>query len=136
MKKPVSATDEPPQQPVEVDFRRRETEPGWQRILDRFGLAAAPTWFNWLEWILVLGAFEYIGEKSGSRLARLIPPISIGLLWLYFNGFFFHMEFKGWFRIRSRGIERWASIAVSSFLATGFWLAAQIISRTIAANTK
>jgi len=94
MKKPVSASDEPPQQPVEVDFRRRETEPGWQRILDRFGLAAAPTWFNWLEWILVLGAFEYIGEKSGSRLARLIPPISIGLLWLYFNGFFFTWSSK------------------------------------------
>ena len=122
MKKPVSATDEPPQQPVEVDFRRRETEPGWQRILDRFGLAAAPTWFNWLEWILVLGAFEYIGEKSGSRLARLIPPISIGLLWLYFNGFFFHMEFKGWFRIRSRGISAGHLLRCLVFSQLGFGL--------------
>jgi len=122
MKKPVSATDEPPQQPVEVDFRRRETEPGWQRILDRFGLAAAPTWFNWLEWILVLGAFEYIGEKSGSRLARLIPPISIGLLWLYFNGFFFTWSSKVGFESDLAGSSAGHLLRCLVFSQLGFGL--------------
>jgi hypothetical protein len=128
--------DKPFEKPVKVDFCRRETERGWQRILDRFGLTAAPIWFDWLEWILVLGAFEYLAKKSGSRLAQLAPGISIALLWFYFNGFFFRMEFKGWFRIRSRALEVLLSLAVSSFIATGFWLAAQIVAGIIAENTK
>src|SRR5437762_602461 len=120
-------THEPEEKSIEVDFRLRETEAGWQRILDRFGLAAAPRWFEWLEWILVLGAFQYLGEKSGSPLAKLIPGISVGLLWFYFNGFFFRIEFKGWFRIKSPIAERFVSIAVSGILATCFWFAAQVI---------
>jgi hypothetical protein len=91
----LSTAQEPEEKPVEIDFRRRETEAGWQRILDRLGLRAAPVWFEWLEWILVLGALHYIGEKSGSPLVRLIPGISVGLLWFYLNGFFFRMKFKG-----------------------------------------
>src|SRR5207244_4219332 len=91
---------------VEVDFRRRDTEGGWQGILDRFGLAAAPVWFDWLQWVLVLGAFEYLAGKTGAGFAQLFAGGSIALLWFYFNGFFFRIRFKGWFRIRSARVER------------------------------
>ncbi len=121
---------------VEVNFRRRETEGGWFRTLDRFGLAAAPVWFDWLEWVLVLGAFEYFAGKNGAWLARLISAISIPILWFYFNGFFFRIYFRGWFRIRSANTERIVSIFVSGILASGCWYAAQAIAKTIAANTK
>jgi hypothetical protein len=56
---------------IEVNFCRRETERGWRGILDRFGLAAAPVWFDWLEWVLVLGAFEYLAGETGAGFARM-----------------------------------------------------------------
>jgi hypothetical protein len=121
---------------VEIDLRRRETEAGWQGVCDRFALAAAPTWFNWLEWVLVLGAFDYLAIKSGAWLARLAAAISLGLLWMYFNAFFFRVQLKGWFGVRSAGVERTVSTVASSLLAALFWFAAQAIAATIAANTK
>jgi|SRR5437667_2328839 len=127
---------QPHENPVELDFRRRDTEGGWLSILDRFGLAAAPTWFDWLEWILILGAFEYLAGKSGAALVRFVAGISIALLWFYFNGFFFRIHFKGWFRVRSVRLERFISITASGFLAIGFWFAAQAVAKAIAANTK
>ncbi len=104
--------------------------------MDRFGLAAAPRWFEWLEWILVLGAFEYLAGKSGALLARLVAGISIALLWFYFNGFFFGIQFKGWFRIQSETVERVLSLAVSGILAGSFWYVAQRVAEAIAANTR
>jgi len=119
-----------------IDLPPRETEPGWQGVCDRFGLGAAPTWFNWLEWVLVLGAFDYVATKNGAWLARLAAAISLGLLWIYFNAFFFRLQSKGWFGIRSAGVERTVSTVASSLLAALFWFAAQAIAATIAANTK
>jgi hypothetical protein len=92
--------------PVEVDLRRRESEAGWQGICERFALAAAPTWFNWLEWILVLGAFDYLSAKSGAWLPRVAAAVSLGLFWMHFNAFFFRLQLKGWFGIRSTRVER------------------------------
>jgi len=64
---------QPHENPVELDFRRRDTEGGWLSILDRFGLAAAPTWFDWLEWILILGAFEYSLARVALHWFALSP---------------------------------------------------------------
>ncbi len=129
----MSATNKPP---VEVDFSRRDTEASWQGTLDRVGLAAAPVWFAWLEWVLILGAFEYLAGKSGAAVARLVSGVSIALLWFYFNGFFYRIHFKGWFRIRSATAERILSIGFSGILAGSFWFAAQATAHAIAANTK
>ncbi len=93
-------------------------------------------WFNWLEWVLVLGAFEYLAGKHGAWLARLISAISIPILWFYFNGFFFRIQFKGLFRAKSVNAERIASIIISGILASGCWFIAQTVAKAIAANTK
>jgi len=126
----------PDQSAIEVDFRRRETEGGWSAGIDRLGLAAAPVWFTWLEWILILGGLEYLAGKSGAIFARLTAGVSIALLWFYFNGFFSRFHFKGWFRIQSPAIERILSITASSIIAAVFWWIAQSVAQTIAANTK
>jgi hypothetical protein len=121
---------------IEIDFRRRETEPGWQRIMDRFALAAAPKWFEWLEWILVLAAFQYLADKDGGGLARLVPAVSVLLLWFYFNAFFFRLEFRGLPLVRSGRVERIVSIILSGVLAPAFWLAAKTIADIVATHTK
>jgi len=79
----------------EIDFSRRETEAGWIEIYDRFGLTAAPVWFNWLGWIFVLGTLDFLYNQSGNILLLVLIIASYGLLYFYFFGFFFRFKFKG-----------------------------------------
>ncbi len=98
---------------IEIDLRRRETEAGWQGVIDRFALSATPRWFEWLGWVLILAAFDFVAAKSGSRGARLIPAASVGFLWLCFNAFFFRIHFKGWPWVSSARFERAISLILS-----------------------
>jgi hypothetical protein len=121
---------------VEAAPHTRETQAGWQGACDRFAFAAAPTWFNWLEWVLVLGAFDYLAAKSGAWLPRLAAAVSLGLLWMYFNAFFFRVQLHRSRGVPSAGVGRALSTVASSALAALFWFGAQAIAETIAANTK
>jgi len=80
---------------TEIDFRRKETEAGWFRIQDKFGLKGAPVWFSWLSWVLALGAFQYLFLKTRSIAVGVVIAISNGMLWAYFWGFFYRFDFKG-----------------------------------------
>jgi hypothetical protein len=84
---------------IEIDFRRKETELGWARLWDKFGLKGAPVWFSWLSWILALGAFPYLFLKTGSIVVGVVLGISFGMLMIYFNGFFSASTSRGfpWF---------------------------------------
>ena len=80
---------------IEIDLRRKETEAGWIRILDNFGLKGAPVWFSWLSWVLALGAFDYILKKTGSIVVFVVIVISTGMLWFYFRGSFIASTSRG-----------------------------------------
>lgn len=84
---------------TEIDFRRKETEAGWIRIVDKFGLKGAPVWFSWLSWVLALGAFQYLFNKTGSIVVFVVIAISNLMLLIYFMAFFYRFDFKGisWF---------------------------------------
>jgi len=117
-----------------VDFQRKETEAGWIRILDNFGLKATPVWFSWLSWILVMGAFQYLFERIEWGVAKtgllIILSISVSLLWFYFNAIFFRVEFRGLPFIR--GKRAWlGSMIVSGLLAFGSWRFAFILLRIL-----
>jgi hypothetical protein len=62
---------------IEIDFRRKEIEAGWIRIVDKFGPKGAPVWFSWLSRVLALGAFEY-GKTPHPKHRRLAQPIVPG----------------------------------------------------------
>jgi hypothetical protein len=126
----------PEQKRIELDFRHRETEAGWQGVIDHFALEATSKWFEWLGWVLVLAAFQYVADQSGSRFARAIPALSVVLLWLYFNAFFFRLHFKGWPLVRSARVERILSVVVSGLLSSACWFAARGVAQIVAANTK
>ena len=128
---PITRTDN-----VDADPHPRENQASWQAACDRFAFAAAPTWFNWLEWVFVLGAFDYLAAKSGAWLPRLAAAVSLGLLWMYFNAFFFRIQLQRDGGVRSAGVGRAVSTIASSALAALFWFGAQAIAETIAANTK
>lgn len=124
------------QKPIELDLQHRKTEAGWQEVIDGFALEATSKWFDWLGWVLVLAAFQYVADQSGSLFARAIPVLSVGLLWLYFNAFFFRLHFKGWPFVRSTRVERILSMIVSGLLSSACWFAARAVANIVAANTK
>ncbi len=115
-----------------VDFQRKETEAGWIRIFDNFGLKATPLWFSWLSWILVMGVFQYLFERTRWGLAKtgllIVLLISVWLLWHYFNAIFFRVEFCGLPLIRSNVCRRLASMIVSGVFAFGSWWLALILA--------
>jgi hypothetical protein len=121
-----------PDERIEIDFDRTETEAGWIRVIDRFGLRAAPTWFNWLGWMLALGALQFFHTKSDSAALGVVLAISYGLLWLYFWGFFFRIKIKGLPLLNRPSVARLASVIVSGALAFIAWRIATMVAREIA----
>ena len=128
--------EEPEPKPVKLDLRHRESEAGWQRVIDRFVLKAAPKWFEWLNWVLVIAAFQYVADQSRNQLVRLVPALSVVLLWLYFNAFFFRLRLKGLPLVRSARVERAVSIVISALLSTACWFAARSVASVVAAHTR
>jgi hypothetical protein len=118
---------------IEIDFRRKETEEGWIRIHDKFGLKGAPVWFSWLSWILALGAFHYLFLKTSSIVVGVVIAISYQMLWLYFNGFFYRLDFKGIPMVSTGRRQQIASLLLSGVIACLFgWLAITIASKLAA----
>lgn len=126
----------PEPKPIERDLRHRETEAGWQQVIDGFALEATPRWFEWLGWVLVLAAFQYLADQGGSRLVRMVPALSVGLLWLYFNAFFFRLQIKGWPLVQSARTERALSIVLSGSLSMACWFAVRSVATVVAAHTR
>lgn len=107
--------------PMEIDFSRKETESGWYRIMDNFGRKATPVWFNWIGWILLLGALHYLFKMSHSVILGIAIAISAWLLWLYFQAFFFGLRFKSVPLLRWVRHERLISFVLSAIMAFLFW---------------
>lgn len=106
---------------IEFDLSRRETEAGWIRIVDNFALKGTPVWFSWIGWLLALSALQFLYDKSKNLVVGFTVAVSVGMLWIYFQAFFFRIKFKGLPLIKNEKIAEFISIAVSSIIAYVFW---------------
>lgn len=121
-----------PHRDVTVDFKRRETEAGWSRILDRFALSITPTWFDWIQWVLALGALLYFFNREGGVGLGIAVIVSQALLFIYFQAVFLNIDFQGFPGVRSIKIARWLSFILAAALSYGAWLIATRVADTIA----
>ncbi|HBO96488.1 MAG TPA: hypothetical protein DD648_00340 [Candidatus Omnitrophica bacterium] len=119
---------------IPVDLNKKETEAGWQQIIDDFALKATPVWFSWVGWLFALSGLQYLYAKGKGILLALLIGFSIGALWIYFQAFFYRIEFRNLPFIRNKKIERTLSLIFSGVLAYVFWRSALIIARIIAEN--
>jgi len=118
---------------IEIKLSHQDTEAGWMRICDRFYLAATPKWFEWLSWVLVLAAFQYLSTTTGSMLLRIIPAISTMLLWKYFNAFFARLHISSGHAVQSP-FRRFCNVSISGTVAFGFFVAAYTLAHALAQN--
>jgi len=43
---------------------------------DLFHIKLSELWFKWLEWLLIIGAFTYLGKLSGNSIVSLLAYFS------------------------------------------------------------
>ena len=107
---------------MKIDFKVKKTEAEWQKALDDFWMKATPQWFEWLEWLLILGAIHFLAEQTQSVILRLVSATSYAALFFYLQSFFFSLEFHGFPLIKSERVRRLMSLVLSAILAMALWL--------------
>ena len=104
-----------------VNLSAKKTEAGWGEANDNFFLSATPIWFEWLKWILIMGAIQVIANKTQDRLVQLINGISYIFLLYYMIGFFYNIEFHGIPLIKSERKRQIISLMLSVLLFSGVY---------------
>jgi len=107
---------------MKIDFKTKKTEAGWQEALDNFWMKATPKWFEWLGWIIILGAFTYLSKIQENMVIKVALGISYIALFFYLQSFFFSVEFHGLPFVKSEKTRRVISLFLSALLSFGTWL--------------
>jgi hypothetical protein len=106
---------------MRINFNAKKTEAQWQNTIDEFWKKLTPLWFDWLQWILVLGVIGFLAEQTRNIILLITYAFSYIALFFYLQGFFFSIEFKGFLRTKSKRVQRIASIVLSGILLIGVW---------------
>lgn len=107
---------------MKIDFKAQKTEGGWQKAIDDFWLNAIPKWFEWLGWMLILGAFTFLDKNYEIPIVSAVTGISYIALFFYLQSFFFSIEFHGVPFVKSERIRRLISLLISGILSYSVWL--------------
>ena len=114
--------------PVQIDLAAKETEYEWTRTLDDFWKKVGPQWFQWLEWMIILGALDFAASDTESTVLRLATGLSYGILWLYLSAVTSSVEWRGW----QRSWPGWARRIVSSVLSALLMVALSLLLTGVA----
>jgi hypothetical protein len=106
---------------ISVNLKARKTEAGWAATLDRIGMKAAPMWFDWLKWILVLVTIAYSSRRTHGRSLSAVYFVSMVFFYLNIQGWLYSFEFRGLPLVRTEGQRRLASICLSGVLTAVMW---------------
>lgn len=106
---------------MKIDLGSKKTEAEWQKTVDDFCKKATPLWFQWLEWLLILGVVTYLAEQSESALLKAVSGLSYWMLFLYLQALFFSLEFYGFPWTKSERARRIVSLVLSALLCLAFW---------------
>lgn len=106
---------------MKIDLKAKKTEAEWQKALDNFWAKATPRWFQWLGWLLILGAITFLAEQAQNLLLNIVSGVSYFMLFFYFQSFFFSLEFHGFPFIKSERVRRLVSLIVSALISLLVW---------------
>lgn len=107
--------------PTEVNLRAEQTEAEWLQAFDRFWMRFTPRWFDWLQWILVLGVIKFIAAETQNKFVDTAYQLSHFGLYFYLQALFFSIEFEGFPVLKSRCAQRVASLLLSGLLTFAVW---------------
>ena len=107
---------------MKIDFDHKDSEAGWQKQVDKFWLSVTPKWFEWIGWLLIIGALSYVEQTTSNIAVKIIYIISFLFLWMYFQSFFFQFEFVNlpFFKTHQK-TARLISLIISGVLGIGVY---------------
>lgn len=111
-----------------IDFKHQTTEAGWRELTDRFYLTITPKWFQWISWVFTLGVLKYINDRTHHLLVGILLGLSQSFLFLYFVAVFYHVDFKGFYRVKSKR----ATAILSALLSFGLTMVFSWAGRVLA----
>ncbi len=118
---------------IVVDLRAKKTEAGWIVASDKFWLAFTPKLFEWIGWVFILGALDYMSMAAPTIHLTLMKAVCVFSLQWYFMAFFWKFNVKGLpFGNSPRSSLIWRG-CIAFVLSFGFWFAAQGVAGQIAA---
>jgi hypothetical protein len=106
---------------MKINFKARKTELQWQEDFDNFWVGAMPLWFDWLQWIIVLGVVSFLAQQSRNIVLLITYTFSYIALFFYLQGIFFTIEFKGFPLMKSKRLQKVISIVISGILSFSIW---------------
>jgi hypothetical protein len=107
---------------MKIDFNVKKTEWKWQETIDNFWRIATPIWFDWLQWVLVLGVIGYLAQQTRSIALYITYAFSYGALFSYLLAIFYSFEFKGFPIMKSKRAHRLSSFILSGILSLTVWI--------------
>lgn len=107
---------------TKVDLKAEKTETEWQKVLERFWKKATPRWFEWLEWVLILGVLTFAAEQTGSLILSIVSGFSFVALFFYLQGVFYSFELYGLPWVKAERTRRALSLIASGLLSYALWL--------------
>jgi hypothetical protein len=113
---------------MKINLRAKDTDLGWMKRFDRFYLSAAPHWFEWLGWVLILGVLEFLRCKSHSIILTVVLGLSWLFFWRYLVALLDPLEIAGIPWLSSRKAKIIASTLFSGFLAGAVYLVARYMA--------
>lgn len=102
-----------------INFGAQKTEHEWQQAMDRFYLKYIPKWFDFLNWIVLLGIFHFLAEYTQDWKLKLIYTISIIGLWMFLQSYFFNIHLEGLPLMKNDRAKRLFSLIIGGIISTG-----------------
>ena len=112
-----------------IDFKTEKTDQQRIEDWDNFWIKITPIWFDWMQWVLVLGLIGYLVEQTKNTILSVIYGFSYISFYAYIQGIFYSMNFQGFPFIQSERAQRGASTILSGIIAILIWfLISSVIS--------
>ena len=105
-----------------INFNAKKTEYEWQQTIDKFSLKFVPKWFDFLNWIVLLGIFNFLAEYTHDWKLKIIYLISVAGLLMFLQSYFFNIRFDGLPFIKSERAKRSISIIIGGIISTGVFI--------------
>ena len=106
----------------EINFQARKTEHEWQKSVDLFWLKYIPKWYEFLNWIALLGIFSFLSDLIKDwKITSLYIISNIGLFF-YLQSYFFNIKIEGIPFVKKKRSKRIVSVIIGGLISLGVYL--------------
>lgn len=100
----------------------KKTEAEWQKTIDDFWLGFTPLWFDFLQWLLVIGAIGFASSITSNIYLRSINIFSYFALFSYLQSTFFtKIKISKIIALKNKDRLRDLSLLISALITYFFW---------------